>query len=61
MVKQRIKKLFSFVMHIQLNPAIGHFKRLVKIIVYTEIFIIVNIQITENASWDQNLYALLVG
>ena len=29
---------------IQLNPAIGHFKGLVKIMLYIEVFIIANIQ-----------------
>ena len=33
---------------VQLNPAIAHFKRLVKIILYTEVFTIANIRITIN-------------
>ena len=31
---------------LQLNPALAHFKGLVKIMLYTKVFIIANIQIT---------------
>ena len=36
----------SFKKKVQLNPAIAHFKGLVKIMLYTEVFTIANIKIT---------------
>ena len=47
---------------IQLYPAIAHFKGgLVKIMLSTEVFIIANMKITQNASIDENMYTLKAG
>ena len=53
--------MLGLCIYIQLNPATAHFKGLVKIILYTKVFIIANIYLTVKMLRGTKLYVFLSG